>query len=87
MTDAAVEVTDVFAGYGETDALAGVSLRVAPGELCAVLGPNGAGKSTLVKLLSGILRARRGSVAIVGKDVRRSIAAPSLGSSLSSLST
>jgi iron complex transport system ATP-binding protein len=69
MADAAVEVLDVFAGYGETDALAGVSLRVEPGELCAVLGPNGAGKSTLVKLLSGILRPRRGSVSIVGNDL------------------
>ena len=69
MADAAVEVTDVFAGYGETDALQGVSLRVEPGELCAVLGPNGAGKSTLVKLLSGLLRPRRGTVSIVGKSV------------------
>ncbi len=69
MADAAVEVTDVFAGYGETDALSGVSLRVEPGELCAVLGPNGAGKSTLVKLLSGLLRPRLGRVAIAGKDV------------------
>src|SRR4051812_50218944 len=78
MADAAVEVLDVFAGYGEADALAGVSLTVRAGELCAVLGPNGAGKSTLVKLLSGALRARRGQVTILGVDLdgldRRAIA-------------
>jgi len=78
MADAAVELSNVFASYGEKDALVGVSLRVQPGELCAVLGPNGAGKSTLVKLLSGILRPRRGTVFVHGKDVasldRRSLA-------------
>src|SRR4051812_49477933 len=78
MADAAVEVLDVFAGYGEADALAGVSLRVQPGQLCAVLGPNGAGKSTLVKLLSGALRPKSGTIAVFGEDLaaldRRAIA-------------
>jgi iron complex transport system ATP-binding protein len=73
-----VELVDVAAGYGEADALSGVTLSVRPGELCAVLGPNGAGKSTLVKLLSGALRPRRGVVRILGHDLaaleRRAIA-------------
>lgn len=50
-------------------ALSGVSLQVAPGEICAVLGPNGAGKSTLVRLLSGALRPSRGRVTLFGEDV------------------
>jgi iron complex transport system ATP-binding protein len=65
----AVELSSVWTGYGAMDALAGVSLTVHTGELCAVLGPNGAGKSTLVKLLSGALRPRRGKVTILGADL------------------
>lgn len=74
----AVELRGVWAGYGAADALEDVSLEVAAGQLCAVLGPNGAGKSTLVKLLSGALRPRRGSVRVLGADLayldRRAIA-------------
>jgi iron complex transport system ATP-binding protein len=68
----------VSAGYGGEDVLRDVSLRVAPGQLCAVLGPNGAGKSTLVRLLAGALKPRVGQVLLGGVDVagldRRAIA-------------
>jgi iron complex transport system ATP-binding protein len=67
---AAVELRGVTAGYpGGADALRDVTLAVRPGELCAVLGPNGAGKSTLVRLLSGALRPRRGTVTLLGDDL------------------
>src|SRR5690242_4271197 len=65
----AVEIRGVSAGYAGRDALADVSLSVEKGELCAVLGPNGAGKSTLVKLLSGALRPRHGTVTVLGQDL------------------
>jgi iron complex transport system ATP-binding protein len=71
MTQAAVELRGVSAGYGEADILHDVSLTVRAGRLCAVLGPNGAGKSTLVKLLSGALRPRLGQVTISGEDLAR----------------
>lgn len=78
MTRAAVELTGVSAGYGGVDVLHEVSLAVKPGHLCVILGPNGAGKSTLVKLLSGALRPRTGSVSLAGEDLaaldRRAIA-------------
>ena len=48
-------------------ALEGVDLDVAHGETFAVIGPNGSGKSTLLKLVSGILRPTRGSVAVEGR--------------------
>jgi iron complex transport system ATP-binding protein len=69
MTQAAVELRGVSAGYGEEDILHDVSLTVRAGQLCAVLGPNGAGKSTLVKLLSGALRPRVGRVTVAGEDL------------------
>lgn len=49
------------------DALADVSVRVAPGELVAVLGPNGSGKTTLVRVALGTLSPSAGSVLVSGK--------------------
>jgi ABC-2 type transport system ATP-binding protein len=57
--------------YGQTHALAGVDLTVAPGECVALLGPNGAGKTTLVGALTGMLAPTAGTVRIDGSDPRR----------------
>ena len=54
-----------YAG-ADRDALAEVSLVVAPGELVAVLGPNGSGKTTLVRVALGTLRPRAGTVLVSG---------------------
>lgn len=48
-------------------ALKGVSFDVAPGEALGIIGPNGAGKSTILKLITGITRATRGTVATRGR--------------------
>jgi branched-chain amino acid transport system ATP-binding protein len=55
--------------YGETQALFGVSLAVAAGEVVALLGPNGAGKTTTLRSILGLTRARRGRIAFDGRDV------------------
>jgi len=62
----ALAVTDLRKSYGRTDALRGVALEVAPGELFGLLGPNGAGKSTLVKIACGLVRPTTGSAQIAG---------------------
>jgi ATP-binding cassette, subfamily B, bacterial len=68
-----VELRDVTFSYpGSTlDALAGMSLRIAPGETVALVGATGAGKSTVVKLLARFYDPTTGAVLIDGVDVRR----------------
>ena len=61
-----LEVRGLVAGYGGTEVLRGIDLDVATGEIVAVLGSNGVGKTTLNMVLSGILRARSGSVRFDG---------------------
>ena len=63
---ALAELTDVIKRYGNTLALDGLNLAVAPGELLAVLGPNGAGKSTAIGLWLGTLQADAGEVRMMG---------------------
>jgi branched-chain amino acid transport system ATP-binding protein len=59
----------VSAGYGSFQALFGVSLEVPQGEAVGVIGPNGAGKTTLMRVISGLLPMRDGSMMLDGRPV------------------
>ena len=61
-----LRVNDIHVYYGAIHALKGVSFAVEKGELVTLLGGNGAGKTTTLKTLSGLLRPRKGSVALDG---------------------
>ena len=67
---AGIEVEGLCKRFGDIEALAGVSLNVAPGEIVALLGPNGAGKSTLLRILATLITPDAGSVMIAGHDTR-----------------
>jgi ABC-2 type transport system ATP-binding protein len=65
--------------YRAVQALRGVSLDVAEGELVGLLGPNGAGKSTLVKIACGLVRASAGRVEVCGAPAGSAPARRALG--------
>ena len=64
-----LEVRDLHAGYGGSEVLFGVSLRVDAGEGVVVLGPNGHGKTTLLRAISGLTKPTAGVVQLDGEVV------------------
>ena len=67
MPEPVLRITDLVKRYGETTAVAGVSLEVAGGELFGLLGPNGAGKTTLLSIVSCLLEADGGEARVLGR--------------------
>ena len=65
----AVTLTNISKRYGSVEALRGVSLSVAPGELFGIIGPDGAGKTSLFRILTTLLLADGGSASVCGLDV------------------
>ncbi|WP_422099800.1 ABC transporter ATP-binding protein [Variovorax sp.] len=71
MSDVALEVSGLRAGYGRIEALHGIDLQVGAGELVALVGANGAGKTTLLRAVSGLIRGSAGSVRLFGREIAR----------------
>jgi ABC-2 type transport system ATP-binding protein len=71
MAPPALKATGLRKRYGDTVALDGVDLSVAPGTIYALLGPNGAGKTTTVHILSTLTRPDAGEVQVAGHDAAR----------------
>jgi branched-chain amino acid transport system ATP-binding protein len=64
-----LELEDLRAGYGNIEALHGISLSVAEGEIVTLIGANGAGKTTTLMTISGCVRARTGAIRFRGRDI------------------
>jgi len=70
MRDAGMlSIAGLSAEYGSFRALFDISLEVAAGEAVAVIGSNGAGKTTLMRVISGMLRARSGTMTFEGRSL------------------
>ena len=64
-----LEVRELDLFYGDAQALDGVSLDVAPGEIVAIVGANGAGKSSLIRTIFGMENPSRGTIRFEGRDI------------------
>jgi branched-chain amino acid transport system ATP-binding protein len=64
-----LEIQDLHASYAKVNALEGVGLKVAQGQVVCLLGANGAGKSTTLNCISGMVPATRGQVRFDGEDI------------------
>ncbi len=69
MSDLAIRAEGLEKRFGETRALAGLSLEAREGTILGVLGPNGAGKTTAVRILTTLLKPDAGRAEVAGLDV------------------
>jgi ABC-2 type transport system ATP-binding protein len=68
-TAAAIDVQDLRKSFGDVEAVRGVSLSVAHGEVFGFLGPNGAGKSTTINMLCTLVKPTSGSARVGDHDI------------------
>jgi branched-chain amino acid transport system ATP-binding protein len=68
---AMLDISGVHTFYGHIEALRGIDLDVAQGEIVTLIGANGAGKSTLLMTICGTPRARQGAIRFEGEDITR----------------
>ena len=71
MDTPAIRTEGLTKRYGDQDALSGLDLEIAEGEVVGYLGPNGAGKTTTIRLLLGLARPTSGRAEIFGLDCQR----------------
>ncbi len=64
-----LDVTMIETFYGPIQAIRGVSLQVAQGQIVTVLGANGAGKTTVLRTISGVLDPERGQVRFENREI------------------
>lgn len=65
---ATIHIADVIKHYNKVEAVRGVSFDLAAGEMVALIGHNGAGKTTLMKMMLGLIRPTRGTIAVLGEN-------------------
>ena len=69
LPETVLAVKGLVAGYGRIEALHGIDMTLERGRLVALVGANGAGKTTLLRTISGLVKARAGTVSLLGRDV------------------
>ena len=64
-----LSIRDLYAGYGKSEVLQGVSFEVPQGKVVTLIGANGAGKTTTLRTICGQVRASRGGIVFDGEDL------------------
>jgi branched-chain amino acid transport system ATP-binding protein len=64
-----IALTSVSKSFGGVTAVSDLSLAIVPGRMTGLIGPNGAGKTTVINLITGIVRATRGSITAGAHDI------------------
>lgn len=64
-----LELQNIVAGYGGSDVLKKVNLKIQDSSITCIVGPNGAGKSTVLRVISGLLKPRLGQVTFNGRSI------------------
>ena len=62
-------VSDLHVSYGAISALGGISFKIQPGAIVTLIGGNGAGKTTTLRTISGLLRAKSGSIKFLDEEI------------------
>lgn len=70
MSEPILIAQDLRKSYGDHEAVKGISLQVAQGEVFGLLGPNGAGKTTIISMFTALLEPTAGSVVVDGLDLK-----------------
>ncbi len=70
MSEPILVAQDLRKSYGDNEAVKGISLQVARGEVFGLLGPNGAGKTTTISMLTGLLEPTGGKITVDGLDLK-----------------
>ena len=64
-----LKIQDLKVNYGGIEAVKGISLSVEEGQIVTLIGANGAGKSTTLRTISGLVKARSGTITFAGEDI------------------
>ncbi|HVB41672.1 MAG TPA: ABC transporter ATP-binding protein [Streptosporangiaceae bacterium] len=69
----AIDIRGVHKSFGQVQAVRGIDVAIAPGEIVALLGPNGAGKTTAIDMILGLSQPTTGAVSVLGSHPRQAI--------------
>ena len=69
--DHSLVIEDLVKRFGAVEAVSGLSLSVAPGEVFGLIGPDGAGKTTTMRLVAGLMTPDSGRISALGFEVPR----------------